>query len=46
LTRQSILFRKKMDVRVEPAHDGGGAVQFERNRLSPLVVGPGGITRR
>jgi hypothetical protein len=35
LTRQSILFRKKMDARVKPAHDGGGAVQFERD---PLLV--------
>jgi hypothetical protein len=26
-------FRKKMDARVEPAHDGGGAVQFERHRF-------------
>jgi len=33
LTRQSIHFRKKMDARVEPAHDGGEAVQFDRDRL-------------
>jgi hypothetical protein len=24
VTRQSILFREKMDARVEPGHDGGG----------------------
>jgi len=33
LTRQSILFRKKMDARVKPAHDGGEVVPFERNPL-------------
>jgi len=34
LTRQSIILCKKMDARVGPAHDGGGAVQFEREPLS------------
>ena len=26
-TRQSIVFRKKMDARVKPAHDGFGAMR-------------------
>src|SRR5262249_716622 len=39
LTRQSIVFRKKMDARVRPAHDGvlSGAALLERRAFISLL---------
>jgi len=39
LTRQSIVFRKKMDARVTPAHDDSGAIVFKRRQFITLLAG-------